>query len=133
MFDKLQHKAKELKKSIVTLSVALRHKRTPWYAKVVLLLVVSYALSPIDLIPDFIPVLGLLDDLLLLPLGIALGIKLIPEDVWQECQQTAESQSVSGRKNWFVGGLIILLWLILIVVLAKVFYGICFDNSVEKS
>lgn len=130
MLAKLKHKAKELKKSIATLSVALRHKRTPWYAKALLFLVVSYALSPIDLIPDFIPVLGLLDDLLLLPLGIALGIKLIPKDVWQECQQIAESQSVSGKKNWFVGGLIILIWLILIVILAKFFYGMYLDKKI---
>ncbi len=124
MFDELKKKAKELKKSIVTLSVALQHKRTPWYAKVVLFFVVSYALSPIDLIPDFIPVLGLLDDLLLLPLGIALGTKLIPEDIWQECRHIAENQSISSKKNWLIGGLIILTWLILIIILANIFYGI---------
>ncbi len=124
MFDKLQHKAKELKKNIATLSIALRHKRTPWYAKAVLLLVVSYALSPIDLIPDFIPVLGLLDDLLLLPLGIALALKLIPKDVWEECRQISEIQNVLPKKNWVVGGLIILLWLILIIVVAKIVYHI---------
>ncbi len=124
MFDKLRHKANELKKGITTLSVALKHKRTPWYAKGVLFLVVSYALSPIDLIPDFIPVLGLLDDLLLLPLGIMLGIKLIPKDVWQECQQITENLSISNKKNWFVGGLIILAWIILLVVVANIFYGI---------
>ena len=123
MLDKLKQKTRELKTNIVTLGVALRHKRTPWYAKVVLFLVVSYALSPIDLIPDFIPVLGLLDDLLL-PLGIALGIKLIPTDVWVECQQIAGSQNDSGKKNWIAGGLIILIWLILIVILIKVLTGL---------
>jgi uncharacterized membrane protein YkvA (DUF1232 family) len=123
MIKRFKQKAKELKQNIAILGVALRNKRTPWYAKAVLFLVVSYALSPIDLIPDFIPVLGLLDDLLLLPLGIALGIKLIPEDVWMECRQIAEKQNIQGKKNWFVGGLIILIWLILIVILVKVFYG----------
>lgn len=124
MFDKLQRKANELKKSITTLSVALRHKRTPWYAKVVLLLVVSYALSPIDLIPDFIPVLGLLDDLLLLPLGFALGIRLIPKDVWEECKGIAERQAGPGKKNWVAGGVIVLIWVIVVVVLAKVLHEI---------
>lgn len=94
MLESFKQKAKELKESIVALSIALHNKRTPWYAKVVLFLVVSYALSPIDLIPDFIPVLGLLDDLLLLPLGITLGIKLIPKDVWEECIRIAENQHI---------------------------------------
>ncbi len=130
MFTTLKNKAKELKKSIATLRVALRHKRTPWYAKAVLFFVVSYALSPIDLIPDFIPVLGLLDDLLLLPLGISCGIKLIPEDVWHECWQISENQSISGKKKWFTGGLIILIWLILIIVLAKIFYGMYSNKKI---
>lgn len=132
MLNKFKQRAKELKQNIAVLSIALRHRRTPWYAKIVLLLVVSYALSPIDLIPDFIPVLGLLDDLLLLPLGILLGIRLIPKDVWEECRQIAEIQTDKGHKNWVAGGLIILIWLILIVVLAKVFYGIFIDNSVKN-
>ena len=132
MLESFKQKAKELKKSIAALSIALHHKRTPWYAKVVLFLVVSYALSPIDLIPDFIPVLGLLDDLLLLPLGITLGIKLIPKDVWEECNRIAENQHIQGKKNWVIGGMIILIWVVLIIITVKVLYGIYLNNSSEK-
>lgn len=116
LFAKLKQKSKALKADIAALGIALRHKRTPWYAKVVLALVVSYALSPVDLIPDFIPVLGWLDDLLLLPLGVALGIRMIPEDVWLECRQIAENQAVVGGKGWLAGGLIILIWIALLVL-----------------
>ena len=80
-----------MKEDIYALYLASRDPRVPLAAKLVVVLVVAYALSPIDLIPDFIPVLGYLDDMLLLPLGIALAIKLMPRDVWDECKNQART------------------------------------------
>lgn len=81
--------AKQLKIELYTLYLAYKDKRVPWYAKLFTALVVSYALSPIDLIPDFIPILGYLDDLILLPLGISLALKMIPQPVLQDCRKKA--------------------------------------------
>jgi len=79
---KLKEKAKQLKKDIPAVFLALKKKETPWYAKILAILTVGYALSPIDLFPDFIPVLGYLDDVIILPLMIAATIKLIPKDIY---------------------------------------------------
>ena len=89
MLDSWKARAKALKTEIHALVIASRDARTPWTAKVCVALVVAYALSPIDLIPDFIPVVGYLDDLILLPLGIALAIRLIPAEVMDDAQKTA--------------------------------------------
>jgi uncharacterized membrane protein YkvA (DUF1232 family) len=72
--------------------IALKHPHTPWYARAALLLVAAYAFSPIDLIPDFIPILGSLDDLFIVPLGVALSFKLIPKDVVEECRARAAAE-----------------------------------------
>lgn len=87
--------AATLRQNTYALWLAARDPRVPWIAKLVLAVVVGYALSPIDLIPDFIPVLGYLDDLLLLPLGIALAIRLIPPTVWQQCRDAARNRLAS--------------------------------------
>lgn len=92
--DTLRRQAKTLKAEALTLYCALKHPQTPRAARWLALLVVAYALSPIDLIPDFIPILGLLDDLILLPLGIALVIRLIPPEVLAACRQEA------SQMNW---------------------------------
>jgi uncharacterized membrane protein YkvA (DUF1232 family) len=94
--DKLKAWAKRLKSEIYTLYVAMRDPRTPPHAKLFAMLVVGYALSPIDLIPDFIPVLGLLDDLILLPLGIVLLKKLIPPIVMAASRRQADALIRSG-------------------------------------
>jgi uncharacterized membrane protein YkvA (DUF1232 family) len=86
-------KARLLQRETVTLYLACRHPRVPWYAKILALIVVGYALSPIDLIPDFIPVLGYLDDLILIPLGIMLVIRLVPADVIVECRAKSDFSS----------------------------------------
>jgi uncharacterized membrane protein YkvA (DUF1232 family) len=83
--------SKKLKKEVVALYLASKHPKTPWYAKVLAVLIIGYALSPIDLIPDFIPVLGYLDDLIIIPAGIALLIKIIPGDVLEECRSKAQA------------------------------------------
>ena len=114
-------RAKHLTRDIYALSLAYRDPRVPWYAKVLAACVVGYAFSPIDLIPDPIPVLGYLDDLILLPLGIALVIRLIPPEVLDECKQKAQdSPAHSTPKNWLAAGMIIILWLLTTVFLITV-------------
>ncbi len=108
--------AKRLRNEIHALYFATKDPRTPWYAKVLAALIIGYALSPIDLIPDFIPVLGYLDDLIIVPAGIALLIKIIPNGVLQECREKAHSQPISIRRNWVAGTIIILVWLLLIYI-----------------
>lgn len=94
----------------------LKDPRTPLAAKLVAGIVVAYALSPIDLIPDFIPVLGLLDDIILVPLGVALAVKLVPGPLWQEMQQKAEG--FQGRLPKMMWGLLIVfaIWITLLAV-----------------
>jgi uncharacterized membrane protein YkvA (DUF1232 family) len=87
-------RARVVKRDTLTLYLACRHPRTPWYAKALAGVVVAYAFSPIDLIPDFVPVLGYLDDLLLIPAGIALAVKLIPAAVIAECREQASEMAV---------------------------------------
>jgi uncharacterized membrane protein YkvA (DUF1232 family) len=94
-FGAWKDRVRALKRETFTLYLACRHPAVPWYAKGVALLVVGYALSPIDLIPDFIPVLGYLDDLVLIPLGIMLVIRMIPEEVLAECRR--QSAEIVGR------------------------------------
>lgn len=106
-------RAKALKTEIHALMIAYRDPRTPWIAKAWTVLVVAYALSPIDLIPDFIPILGYLDDLILLPLGIALAVRLIPPEVMDTARKTA-TQAKGGALVWLGAGLICLVWLSLL-------------------
>ena len=111
LFGRLKELAAQLKTETATLYLAARDPRTPWYAKAVIACVVAYALSPIDLIPDFIPVLGYLDDLLLLPLGIYLALKLIPATVLMDARQKALLGREPLAKSWLGAALIVLLWL----------------------
>jgi uncharacterized membrane protein YkvA (DUF1232 family) len=90
----------------------VREPRTPWYAKLLVAAIVAYACSPIDLIPDFVPVLGYLDDLVLLPLGIALALHLIPPAVLVECRVRVQEAMQDGKHvSWVAGAIIISLWL----------------------
>lgn len=110
-FEKWKAKAQKLKLEVYALYIASKDRRVPWYARVIAVAVVAYAFSPIDLIPDPIPVLGYLDDLILIPLGIALVIKLIPAEVMQDCREKAALTMQAGKpKNWVAGGIIILIW-----------------------
>lgn len=110
-------RVKRIKSKTYALYLACRDPRTPWYAKLFVALIVAYALSPVDLIPDFIPVLGYLDDLILLPLGIALAVRMIPKTVMEECSAKAESVLSAGtRKNWIAGGIIIAVWISVIAL-----------------
>src|SRR5215468_413091 len=90
-------RVRQLKREVYALYLAARHPQTPWYAKLFVAGVVAYAFSPIDLIPDFIPVLGYVDDLILIPIGIAVAIKLVPPHVLAECRARAEEVIASGK------------------------------------
>jgi uncharacterized membrane protein YkvA (DUF1232 family) len=115
----LKRRARELKTEVLALFLAARHPRTPWYAKLFLAAIVAYALSPIDLIPDFIPVLGFLDDIILLPLAIAFAVKMVPADVLSECRARALERRPDGSKAARIGAaMVVLLWLALIALAA---------------
>lgn len=107
----IKEQAKKLKSDIPAVFIALKDKNTPIPAKLVAGLTVAYALSPIDLIPDFIPVLGYLDDIILLPALIALTIKLIPENVWISSKESAEGLWENGKpKKWYYSIPILVIW-----------------------
>jgi len=109
MFDRLQQWARSVKRDAVAVWIAARDPRVPWYAKVVAAATAAYALSPIDLIPDFIPVIGYLDDLVIVPLGIALTIRMIPDGLMHEFR--AEAARREARPVSVVGALfIVALW-----------------------
>jgi uncharacterized membrane protein YkvA (DUF1232 family) len=99
-------RARQLKADVYALYFACRDPRTPWYAKLLAAVVVAYALSPIDLIPDFIPILGYLDDLILVPLGILAVVKLIPPEVLGECRERA-AEATSRPTSWIAAVFIV--------------------------
>lgn len=110
----LKAQTARLKQQIVALYLAGRDPRTPWYAKLVVACVVAYAISPIDLIPDAIPLLGYLDDLLLLPLGIYIAMKLIPAQIWNDCESRAAAKIGALTRSWRAAAIIVLVWLVMI-------------------
>jgi len=112
MFNRLKQWARHLKMETYALYFAYRDPRVPWYAKLLVAFVVAHTFSPIDLIPDFIPVLGYLDDLIITPLGLALALRLIPAEVMTEARMKAES-SLDIEKNFSRVGLLIVIsiWL----------------------
>ncbi|MBB3964004.1 YkvA family protein [Rhizobium metallidurans] len=112
--------AKSLKRDVVALWLAARDRRVPWYAKAVAGAIAAYALSPIDLIPDFIPVLGYLDDLVIVPLGILLAVRLVPPDVMAELRMDAAArlERPSGRAGLVV---ILAIWLFCIIFVGMAF------------
>jgi uncharacterized membrane protein YkvA (DUF1232 family) len=114
--ERLKTRASVLKREIFALYLATRDKRTPWYAKAFVACVVAYALSPIDLIPDPIPILGYVDDLLLLPLGIYLAVKMIPEPVLAECRHKAAAANIKLPRNWIAAAIIVALWIAISVL-----------------
>lgn len=108
-------RAKALKQEVYALYLCSRHPRTPLWAKLFAMLIVGYALSPIDLIPDFVPVLGYLDDLILIPAGITLLIKMVPKDVLQECRDKARESTTDKKiRSWMGGVIIVSIWLVAI-------------------
>jgi len=119
----LKERAKQLKTDVPAVSLALKRKETPILAKILAGITVAYALSPVDLIPDFIPVLGYLDDVILLPGLIALIIRLIPKEIFAECRRDAEGLWENGKpKKWYYALPIILLWLLIIFIVIKIIW-----------
>jgi uncharacterized membrane protein YkvA (DUF1232 family) len=117
-FDRWKERAKNLKSQLYALYMAYRDPRVPWHAKAFGAMVLAYALSPIDLIPDFIPVLGYLDDIVLIPLGITLAIKMIPEKIMEECRQNADAALSGGEvKTWPAVLLIVSIWLAVLALI----------------
>ncbi|MGF6953739.1 uncharacterized membrane protein YkvA (DUF1232 family) [Neobacillus sp. B4I6] len=111
MIKNIKTWARKLKKQIITLYFASKDNRVSLHVKVFTACVVAYAFSPIDLIPDFIPILGYLDDVIIVPLGIMLALKMIPRNVIIDCEAQAEELMRNGKpKNWIAGTIIILIW-----------------------
>lgn len=124
LLEKLKQRADHLKAETFTLYLAAREPRTPWHAKLFMAGIVAYACSPIDLIPDFVPVLGYLDDLILIPLGITLAIKMIPHSLLAECRSRAkETMQDAKLVSRVAGNVIIVSWLLLATLFAFWAFG----------
>ena len=116
----LAQRAKQMKTDIPALYLAMGRRATPWPAKAMAALAVAYALSPVDLIPDFVPVLGYLDDLLILPALAALAIRLIPREVLEDCRREAQGLWAQGRpKKWYYALPIAGMWLFVILLVLR--------------
>lgn len=114
MISKLKQHAVTLKREVYALFIASRDPRVPWYAKVFMGLILAYALSPIDLIPDFIPVFGYLDDLIIVPLGITLALKMVPAQVMSDARKQVEESPQQGKPIIRAGAIIIIvIWVII--------------------
>ncbi len=124
LMQRLRARARRLTDNLAVLALALRHPDTPWYARACGALTMLYALSPIDLIPDFIPVLGLLDDLILLPAGIALTVRMIPAEVWEACAARVAAEAL-GRPPRDARGaiLVVLSWVLVLAVAVWLVHG----------
>lgn len=118
----LKDRANKLKNDIPAIYFALREKDTPVIAKVIAGVTVAYALSPIDLIPDFIPVLGYLDDVIILPVLIVWTLRLIPEEVMIHCREKSADMWKAGKNKWYYAVPVVLVWLFVIFIAAKLLF-----------
>ena len=115
-----KERARKLKTDLPAVFLALKKKETPVYAKILAGVTILYALSPIDLIPDFIPVLGYIDDLIVLPALIALTIKLIPKEIFVQCRVDSEGLWQNGKpKKWYFALPIVIVWLLILFLIGK--------------
>lgn len=123
MLSKLKNKVSNLKKETYTLYLVYKHPQISWWKRLFLGVVIGYAFCPIDLVPDFIPVLGYLDDLVLVPLGISVALRLIPKEIVDECRKKASEEELEevpiGKKTalviiliWIIGLGILLMWVL---------------------
>jgi uncharacterized membrane protein YkvA (DUF1232 family) len=118
----LKEKTKSLETEVYTLYKAYLDPRVPWYVKILILLLLGYFISPIDLIPDFIPIIGYLDDLLIISLTIYIIVKLMPLEVYQDCRNKAICEPISVKSKWVVTLLIVLIWFIAIYLVVGVLF-----------
>lgn len=114
MIQRLRERSRRLKTWTFALYLAYKDPRVPWHARLFALCVVAYAFSPLDLIPDFVPVLGYVDDLILIPIGISLAIRMIPNHVLLECREKADGMMAQGKPtNWVAAAVIVTVWVLL--------------------
>jgi uncharacterized membrane protein YkvA (DUF1232 family) len=128
LLDSWKRQASQLKVETYAIWLAYKDPRVPWYARAFAACVVAYAFSPIDLIPDPIPILGYVDDLVLIPLGVILALRMIPPEVMAECRQRAETAMSEGKPtDWRAAAAVVTVWVILallaIVVLVRAVKG----------
>ena len=128
MLNQLKARARALKTEVFAVYIAARDPRTPWYAKALIFLIVAYTLSPIDLIPDFVPILGYVDDLILVPGGIWLALRLIPPEVMEAARATAAIRGMDGSIARLGAVLIILVWIV--AVLGAVYLFLHFTKRI---
>lgn len=112
------------KQAINTLYYVSKHPETPWYAKLIAVIALAYALSPIDLIPDFIPILGYLDDCIILPILVGIAVKLVPNRVVSACEVEAQAHPVLLKKKWGAAIVIICFWVVLIILILKKVFSV---------
>ncbi|MBC7228006.1 MAG: DUF1232 domain-containing protein [Thermoflexales bacterium] len=124
MPESWKRRAQALRADTYALYLAYRDPRTPWYARLFAALVVGYAFSPVDLVPDFVPVLGYLDDLVLVPLGVLLALKMIPPDVWAESRQRAREATLSGRPVRWAAAVVVATWLLVLALVAAILWRV---------
>lgn len=110
----IKRKTGSIKQEIAALYLAYRHPDTPWYAKILLALIIGYALSPVDLVPDFVPVLGYIDDIIILPALIVLARRSIPETVMAECRERVLREPLDIKSKWVAAAVIIIIWLLVV-------------------
>lgn len=122
----LRNKARKLRAELDALLLCAKDPRLPWYVKALALFLLGYALSPIDLIPDFIPVLGLVDDLVLIPAGIALLVRLVPKEILDDCRAKAKEKPVRNGGHYAAAAVIVAVW---IAAALAVFYGLWYCLS----
>jgi len=127
MLIELKSRARTLKNEAFAIYLAAKDPRTPWYAKALIFFVVAHTFSPIDLIPDFIPVLGYLDDLVITPLGLALAVRMIPAEVLAEARVNAATQPVDRSVRLVSAGIIVSVWIVTIILV-----GVWILQLVEK-
>lgn len=121
MFEDLKSRARALKNEAFAIYLAAKDPRTPWYAKALIFFVVAHTFSPIDLIPDFIPVLGYLDDLIITPLGIALAIRMIPAEALEEARGRVADFPVERSVGLVGAGIIVSVWILTIIIVVVMF------------
>ncbi len=120
--EKLRNWASKLKHNLIALYLVYKDKRLSWWVRIFTLCVVGYAFSPIDIIPDFIPIIGYLDDLILVPVGIYFALKMIPKEIFQECLDKAKSMDKSDvPRNWVAGLFVITVWVFVLLEVYSIF------------
>jgi uncharacterized membrane protein YkvA (DUF1232 family) len=119
-FERWKEGARQIRKDVYTLYYVYKDPRVPLYAKVLVAAVVAYAASPIDLIPDFVPIIGYLDDLVIVPLGIIIALKTVPKPVIEECRAKAEAANDAGTlRRWYSAFIIIAIWFFVAILIVR--------------